>query len=224
VFQQEVLAWFVEDAGGVFRFVRDAVDVGREDNEPYNIAMQYYMGVDIARIHDFTVLSIFDNTGRQVYFARFHMSAWESQLDRIAEVATAYHAKVFMDSTGAGDPLVEQLKHKLPPDGIVHIEGVNISAITKEKMCDTLALALERKGIRLLDKKTQTQELLAFQYDIGTTGVVRMHAPHGMHDDCVIAAALAVSGMMSKSEPAFGGTIIAEDIWKSSRVGGELWH
>jgi hypothetical protein len=45
-----------------------------------------------------------------------------------------------------------------------------------------------------MDVPTQTTELQAYQYELTAARNVKMNAPAGMHDDCVIALALAAWG------------------------------
>jgi len=185
-FGQEYLAEFLEDGGGVFRRVREAVDAGRTANEPAHARQTYTLGVDLARVEDFTVLAVLDGAGRQVYHERFNQIAWERQIAAITRVAAAYRARVWLDSTGVGDPIYEALRK-----GGVAVRGYQFTNPSKERLVDALALALENGELRLMDLPAQTSELQAFQYELTPARNVRMNAPPGMHDDCVIALALA---------------------------------
>jgi len=186
VFRQEYLAEFIEDSGGVFRMVAEAVDVGRIANIEPTAGQQYYLGVDLARVEDFTVLAVLDNTGRQVYFERFNEISWERQIATIERVANKYQAHVLLDSTGVGDPIFEALRGK----GI-SVEGYQFTNQSKERLINGLALSLENSELRLMDIPTQTNELMAYQYELTPSRNVRMNAPAGMHDDTVIALGLA---------------------------------
>jgi len=75
------------------------------------------------------------------------------------------------------------------PPGVEHIDG--------------LAIRLEHGGLRLLDNAQQTAELLAYQYELTASRNVRMNAPEGMHDDCVIALALAAWGIQRTEKVRF---------------------
>jgi hypothetical protein len=46
-----------------------------------------------------------------------------------------------------------------------------------------------------MDIPAQTNELLAFEYQLTPSRNVRMAAPEGAHDDCCIALALAAWGL-----------------------------
>jgi len=193
VFQQEYLAQFLEDAGGVFRGVAVQVDKGRTANEPPRPGVRYAIGVDLARVEDFTVISVIDNNGRQVYFERFNQISWERQIAAIRGVAAQYHGDMVMDSTGVGDPIYEQCRK-----AGLRVTPFRFTSQSKEALIDNLAMAIEQGRIELMDIPTQTGELEAYQYELTASRNVRMNAPSGMHDDCVIALALAAWGAKSK--------------------------
>jgi hypothetical protein len=201
VYQQEYLAQFLEDAGGVFRGVSECVDKGRTQNEPATTPGNV-LGVDLARVEDFTVLTVLNPAGRQVYHERFNEIKWERQIATIERVAKQYHATVYLDSTGLGDPIFEQLRGR----GF-QIHGYQFTNASKEALIDSLAMALENGRRRLMDVPAQTTELLAYQYELTPSRNVRMNAPAGMHDDCVIALALANWGISQPSvgRPVAGG-------------------
>ncbi len=190
LFRQEFLAEFLDDAGGVFRRVAESIDRGRSGNrclmEPRRT---YSMGIDLARIEDFTVVTVIDNTGRQLYFDRFNQISWERQLASIRQAASWYRPVIYCDSTGVGDPIFERLVN-----AGLDAYPYQLTNASKQQLIDHLAMELEHGKLRLMDVPEQEAELLAFQYELTKTRKVRMAAPEGMHDDCVIALALAAWG------------------------------
>jgi hypothetical protein len=186
-FRQEYLAEFIEEAGGVFRNVTACVDKGRTESEPPASGRAYTLGVDLARVEDFTVLSVVDDTGRQVYHERFNQISWERQTATIERVARVYNASVVLDSTGVGDPIFEACRK----NGL-SVTPFHFSNQSKESLIDNLAMRLEASTIHLMDIAPQTNELLAYQYELTPSRNVRMNAPSGMHDDCVIGLALSI--------------------------------
>lgn len=188
VFQQEYLAQFLEEDGTVFRRVAAAVDKGRTQNEAVRPGVRYRLGVDLARVEDFTVLVVTDVlSGRQVYFERFNQISWERQIASIESACSAYNrAEIVLDSTGIGDPIFEAIRKKgLPVTPFIFTNH------SKEALIDNLAMEIEQRLVSLMDIDVQTNELLAYQYEITPSRNVRMNAPSGMHDDCVIALALS---------------------------------
>ena len=189
VFRQEYLAEFLEDGAGVFRGVREVIDAGRITNEP-STTYPNYLGVDLARVEDFTVLNVLNAQGVQIYHERFNQITWERQIASITRVAKDYRAKIVIDSTGVGDPIYERLRLS----GL-DIEGYGLTNPSKEALIDNLAMLIEQGKVRLMDLPTQTAELLAYEYSLSPSRKVTMNAPSGMHDDCVISLAMSAWGL-----------------------------
>ena len=193
-FRQEFLAEFIEDAGGVFRGVSDVVAIGVKSRTATGPVT---MGVDIARVNDFTVITIVDSLGNQCYFERFNQISWERQIERICSVSSQFgNPKIYLDSTGVGDPIFEQLRKK----GL-RVEGYKFSNKSKEDLIDNLAILIEKKSVSLLDIPEQTNELQAYAYEMTAARNVRMNAPEGMHDDTVISLALAAFDLRARNKP-----------------------
>lgn len=190
IFRQEYLAEFLDDAGGVFRNVEPSVDKGRTANDPPRPGDSYVVGVDLARVEDFTVIAVVDGNGRQAYHERFNQISWSRQIEAIKSVAARYPGAVVVDSTGVGDPVCEALRRSG-----VKVVPYHFSNASKEAAVDRLALLLEQDRLRLMDVPAQTNELLAYEYELTPSRNVRMSAPEGMHDDCVMALALAAWGL-----------------------------
>lgn len=194
-FKQEYLAEFIEDGGGVFRGVERVVRPGVRAHIPAMPGRSYSMGVDLARLEDFTAITVLNDVGEQVFFERFNLVSWERQIDRILSVAVLYNPALVIDSTGVGDPVLEQIKTAACERNIdltlVPEAGFKFTNTTKEQVVNALAIAIEHRDLALFDEPVQTAELMAYQYELTPTGALRMNAPAGMHDDCVIALALA---------------------------------
>lgn len=196
VFRQEFLAEFLEESAGVFRGVGAAVDKGRSLPDPPQPGWFYSNGADLARVEDFTVFSSLDHTGRQVFWDRFNQISWERQVGSLKAHTGLYPGTVHLDTTGIGDPI----------HGRLTAEGVNVTPFhftnaSKNALIDHLAMGIEQGKIRLMDLPEQTNELLAFEYELTPSRNIRMGAPPGMHDDCVIALALSYWGFANQ-QPA----------------------
>lgn len=85
-----------------------------------------------------------------------------------------------------GEPLIEQLQRDGYP-----VHGFTTTNATKAKVVEGLALAFERQEITIPDDQILIAELEAFESERLPSGQVRYQAPPGMHDDTVIALALA---------------------------------
>ena len=74
---------------------------------------------------------------------------------------------------------------------------------------DGLALAFEQQAIRILPDPILKGELLSYEAKKSANGLMSYSAPQGMHDDTVIALALAVHAATRCATPK-----PIEDFWK----------
>ena len=183
VFQQEYMAEFLDNNAGVFRNVKACI--GSSRSGPVS-GRSYRAGLDLARLTDFTVLTILDDLGNQVFWDRFNLLDWAVQKQRIISTTQNYGARLLLDSTGIGDPIYDDLKRA----GLA-VDGYKFTSESKKKLIELLMLSFEQTKIRILDEAVQKNELDIFEYTIGQSGTVHYSAPEGYHDDCVIGLALA---------------------------------
>ena len=185
VFRQEYLAEFIEDGSGVFRRVAEAARLEPQERRDGH---WYVMGADWAREHDYTALSVIDVTAReQVALERFSQVEWAIQYGRLRALYDRYTPVVILaEHNSFGSPVIEHLQRQGLP-----VRPWTATNATKAAVVDALALALERGDVGLLDDEVQTGELQAYTAERLPSGLVRYTAPEGMHDDTVIALALA---------------------------------
>ena len=189
VFQQEYEAEFVSDAGAVFRGVVDCIRRGHEKNEKPVDGRMYAGGIDLAKLEDFSVITIVDRTKRrQVYFDRFNEVDWHRQIVLFSDVAKSYgDCPVLVDSTGVGEPIYEFMRKCG-----MRVYPYNFCGDRKEDLMNNLALSIERRELGLLDLPVQTNELVGYEYQrTKLAGKLRMGAAGSQHDDTVTALALA---------------------------------
>jgi hypothetical protein len=120
------------------------------------------------------------------------------QTDRLKALAERFNPhRIVAEQNSMGDPLVEQLAR----DGLP-MQPFLTTAPSKARVVEALALAFERGTLRILNDPVLTGELLAFEAERLPSGLSRYAAPEGMHDDCVIALALAWSAAAESSAGA----------------------
>lgn len=150
-------------------------------------------GWDFARAQDWTVGIALDEDGQVCRFHRWQLKPWGETVRLVTEY-TGHSVIAYGDSTGLGDVVVEQIQNQR-----VRMAGVHFSKPEKQQLMERLASAIQRNVIRFPEGPIKT-ELETFQYEYGQFGV-RYEAPDGLHDDCVMALALAVKGLPLKREP-----------------------
>lgn len=204
-FRQEYLAEFLEDSGTVFRHIEDAKIDASPEYLPYH---RYVMGVDWGRYNDFTVCAVVDIDDRRlVAIDRFNEIGWDVQRARVKSMADHWHVEfIEAESNSIGEPNIEGLRTM----GL-SVVAFNTTAQSKGQLIGALQLAFEQwyeplSALRLTDGiehlDTVVGELQAFEMKRLPSGTWRYEAPSGMHDDCVMALALA---LWAANQSMFGG-------------------
>jgi phage FluMu gp28-like protein len=179
------MAQFLDDGGGVFRGVRAVATL--DPAEPTE-GGQYVIGVDWGRSNDATVFSVIDATSKeQVYMDRMTNTDYASQRLRLQALSKRYNrAMVVAEANSIGQPNIEELQALHVP-----VTGFITTNATKAQIIQALELAFEHRAISLLRDEVQIMELMAYTSERLPSGLIRYGAPEGIHDDTVIALALA---------------------------------
>lgn len=185
-FREEYAAEFLDDYGTVFRGVRECVVgeyVGNRPNEPL------CFGIDWGRMDDYTAVVVMGMISRRVYaVTRFRGELWAVQRDKIKALVEKWRPQTIVaESNSIGGPNIELLM----ADGLP-VQPFTTTAANKTRLIDTLALALESRGVGLPDDAVLVGELMAYEMTRTPTGDYRYSAPPGGHDDTVMALALAL--------------------------------
>ena len=195
LFKQEYEAEFLEGAMQVFRDISDITFPKSIVYRPYQPGHYYLMGVDIAKLDDFTVITVIDTTDNTVvYWKRFNMLDYPTQVEQIISVINDYgKARICLDTTGLGEPVKDMLEKRG-----VFVEDFKFTGQSKEALIQKLRLYIANKWLRIPDEPTLRQELDAYEFVLlnEKTGEPLKHikygAPRGQHDDAVDSLALAV--------------------------------
>jgi hypothetical protein len=187
------------ETGKVFRNVRAVVDrstpiqtsaQGFSYLEEYRPGFKYYGGIDVARLQDWTVVTVMDAHGRVVAWDRFNAVDWEIQKQRAKVILQAYgDPTAVIDSNGVGDGIVE--------DWSKHMRLVEYKASSnalKRHLVDRWAVRIGQGRTRLPNHPLLIQEHERYEAKKARTEgsmVVRYDAPTGMTDDMVMSCCLA---------------------------------
>jgi phage FluMu gp28-like protein len=189
-FMQEFEAAFISWEGQIFRRIREAATAPsgaqREDGHFYAI------GCDWGRSRDFTCFVVIDcNTRTMVEIDRSNQVDYVVQRGRLRALAERWSPCVtVVEQNSIGQPIIEQLWR----DGL-RVHPFMTTNVSKANIIEALALALERGELRILNDPVLLSELQAFRAEPLPSGMLRYSAPAGMHDDTVMAAALALAAM-----------------------------
>jgi hypothetical protein len=129
-----------------------------------------------------------------VNMVRMNGQSFDVQLSRLRALFEQYNkARIIAEYNSMGGPLVEQLQR----EGLPVTSFVTTSA-SKHEIITALELAFDKREITILNDPILCAELNAYEKK-DRAGIPSYSAPDGMHDDCVMALALAWHGAASPS-------------------------
>jgi phage FluMu gp28-like protein len=173
-------------------------------------------GVDLAKTTDYTVAIGMDRNGDVCKFIRWNTTPWPDTTDRVQMLIGK--TPTLIDATGVGSPVYDDLYRR----------GCNVTPYkftpqTKQACLSSLIRAVQFHEVGF-PKGEIPREMETFEYRTSIHGNVQYTAPDGLHDDCVIALALAychlpTAGVISVTDYVTM-THREPDNWESSSVGG----
>jgi phage FluMu gp28-like protein len=178
VFRELYLAEPSDDGGNPFGIQAISDCTGQISNQPAVV-----FGVDLAKSVDFTAVIGLDDEGRVSVCERWQGTDWKTTIEKIGTLIG--ECPTLVDSTGVGDPVVEELQRGSP-----FVEGFKFSSTSKQQLMEGLAQTISKRELTYPDNWLRT-ELDIFEFEHTRTGV-KYSAPQGQHDDGVCALALAV--------------------------------
>lgn len=199
IFKQEYLAEFLDDGGQVFKSVTECINPSLSERGEPSSGHSYILAWDVAKHSDYSCIVVMSmKTKELVYFDRFNRIDYTDQVNRVERIANKFRCRIIMDSTGVGDPVLEQVKLK----GL-KVEGFNFNNKSKQQVIENLAVMMEKKEISYPNIPVLINELMSYQYEITRAGNITYNAPSNMHDDTVIALSLACWKIKNQKLPRF---------------------
>jgi hypothetical protein len=183
VFAQEFEGVPTDDGANPFGLeaIRRAISAG---SSPAERTEPVVYGVDLARSLDYTVVVGLDAYRRVVFLDRWQ-APWAATKQKVRDLVG--QTPIVADATGVGDAIVADL------------QGMGVSVTphvftqpSKLRLMQRLVAAFQGDELQIPDGWL-VGELEAFEFLYTATGV-RYEAPSGMHDDGVMALALALYG------------------------------
>ena len=186
VYRQEIEAQFLEDGGSIFRGITDAATAPRQEGPEGGAT--YIAGLDWALSNDFTVLVVLDATNRRVaYIDRFNGVDYSLQRLRIAAACARFGVvSILAEENAMGKPNNDELRRMGLP-----VRDWTTTNAGKAEIVEELAAGFEQGNIKIPNDPLLIAELQAFTAERLPGGSTRYSAPEGMHDDMVMALALA---------------------------------
>lgn len=192
VFQQEIMAEFVED-GSFFQRVDQAAVIKTPDTPDMHRGHHLTGAIDWALSGDFTVIGVAcRECNRVVDWDRFNKIDFTYQRERIYQMWDKWQpelAGVLPERNSIGEPNIEIIRSRMTILlGMDGKPGFNTTATTKPIIIQGLAQAIEHDGFQV--PAEAASELRSFEVETMASGHPKFSAPEGQHDDWVMMLAL----------------------------------
>jgi hypothetical protein len=187
IYKQEYLAQFSESGNDVFSGV-DAICILNGWTQ-YQSNKRYYAGIDLGLQHDYSVLTIMDESGRVVRVERINGSSYAEIAKQFVNVLRPYRITGgYTEVNGPGLPVFEMLRKE-----VRKLKDWTTNNSNKAEGIRNLIYDIQEGSLELPHKDFFPHiynELNAYSYKIGPTGTMTFNAPSGYYDDCVMSLML----------------------------------
>lgn len=187
LYLQEYECSFEQDAVAVYKDLHKRTYPAHEWQ--HDDTAMYKLGADLAKANDFTVITAVNLSNFKVAPQdSFNQIDYTLQKTKIEAAFYRYNKPVVtMDSTGVGQPIVDDLLNK----------GINIDPFTftytsRNELLINLQILLEQDKIKIPDEPELLEQLEAARWDVTSQGKTRITVPEELHDDRLMSLALAV--------------------------------
>jgi len=211
LFRQEFLCEFLDEATAFLTYdqINACVDpqlstYGTID-ELSSETRDLYVGVDIGRLRDLTVIWVLARDGGSMstvgLFELAH-APFREQFETIAAVLALRNVRrCCIDAGGIGMQLAEQCLERFGPR---RVECVTFTVVVKSQMATALRIAVEARTLRIPDDDRIRRDWHSIERSVTESGHFRLSAPRveGSHADRFWAAALAVRAAELRSAGA----------------------
>jgi hypothetical protein len=200
LFRQEIMAEFLASGASIFGLgVETPGAVLPNILDPRG---HVFLGVDLAKYADFTVLDGVRASDRKPCFhERFNSLSWPEQklkiknaVDYLLSTPEVEAVTLILDSTGIGDVIHDDLA----AEGL-DIVPIKFSNQWKEAAVKLLAADMEQRRGFIIEE--QRQEFESYEYSVTPAGNYKFEAATG-HDDEVSAALLRQWGLVHEGPPS----------------------
>jgi phage terminase large subunit-like protein len=191
IFEQEYLATFRDETGGVF-----SVDIATGDYDPEAVDAPgpYRVGVDLARSEDYLAIVVLGGDGRVDHLTRERDLSWPQIQRQVERVADDYNRPPIAIDASRDNKLVSDLER----EGL-DVHPVKFTSQRKQSLVENLAAGMEAGEVTIPSGTVLETELSVFEYTTTRAGNIRYSHPDGFKDDTVDAL------MMSYDLPEASG-------------------
>lgn len=191
-FITEILGEFSESGAGVFDISKDIWIDKTTDFTDIFIGIDWGTGNN----GDYTVVSGFDPAGNQVLLEMTNSLSPMEQIEWIAGIVSRIDRskvrKILCERNSIGSVYFDALSKRLAGYQISDFTTTNQS---KREIIEYLIQRVENSSVKLIRDKEQYIQFSSYAMEITTSGAITYNGLPGVHDDAVIATALALKNI-----------------------------
>ena len=201
IWRQEFLCEFLDNNSALFSY--DLLNGMKWDILPES--GQYYIGVDIGRTSDLTVIAILIKSGDTFYVKEVIVlkdCEYDRQFNEISNVIQSINPrKVHIDATGIGNNIAENLKKKFPSI----VKPIVFNNSNKNEMFGDAKQMMGSSRFFLPNDSAIVDEFHSIKRIVSSNGSMSYSAPreNGSHADRATACILALNAANNKKAPVF---------------------
>ncbi len=192
-YRQEILAEFLDNEGQCIRNIAACMHAPLRPSPADHPRHHVVLGADWGKVSDYTAYSVVCSDCR-VELARHRRNEIDYHVQRQDLVTLVQRwgvSVVVAESNAMGLPIIEELQRD-PALSRVGVQPFDTTPSSKPPLIESLRLAFERAECQWQADPIWTAELEAYEVKYSAqTGRPAYSAPAGVHDDTVIARALA---------------------------------
>ena len=201
-YEREYLAIWSEETAAFFT---EKAIVSTIVNEHTTLKLPKYrvMGLDLGRIHDYTAIVIMEVSDDQanglvIDTFRIRKNDWYTQLEQVMNYANNYGVMViYLDENNVGDFINQWLENASTFGLNASIQPLKLSIQSKTRIYNNLKMAINAGKVKIRANQLELlKELKALVAEEAKQNRgMKIHAPHGRHDDLADALALAAQAI-----------------------------
>lgn len=190
-YRQEILAEFLQNSGAVF------TNTGTSIYTPTPLMSTPHthkghvivIGVDLGKLNDYTVFSVMCATcKKELVLYRDRHQRYLYQIDRLKALRDRWHPEsIVVERNSMGEVVIEECLRS----GIEVLPFMTTMK-SKQMIIENLQLQLERGEWEFIDREYANQEMKSYESKLTSSGNIVYAAPSGLHDDVVMARAMAI--------------------------------
>lgn len=202
IFRSEYLGEFIEEISDLFG---DFKSICRNDYD-YDaqteiLAVDWGNGSD----NDDTVFVGFNNLKQMNCLKYFNdITPTETIKRLITTIKETRPKKVVVEYNSIGSVYFDMLKREINKNKIVvQLEKFNTTNESKRRIIENLQVVIQNKEITLIDDVKLKTELVGYRIEKTNSGKITYNGAEGVHDDIVMATAIAIDSLGKKNYVVF---------------------